>query len=105
MMVKVVGRFKLTEHLTKGERVLPAGGADGGQEVSSPKISSISERNRWTSLSSMEMKMTPASRIRSLISLRRGIIMHNHLSWRVRSSLSTTLPNQSFIIGDVTLSL
>jgi hypothetical protein len=31
--------------------------------------------------------------------------MHNHLSWQVRSSLSTTLPNQSFIIGDVTLSL
>ena len=56
-------------------------------------------------LSSMEMKIAPSSRSNSRRSFRRGSIMQHHLSWRVRSSRSTTLSSQSRIMGELTRSL
>ena len=53
----------------------------------------------------MLTKIAPSSASNSFSSFRRGIIMQSHLSWRVRSSLSTTLPSHSCIMGLFTLSL
>ena len=72
---------------------------------SSPNTSSIRQRRWWTSLSSIDTKITPSSRSISRRSLRRGNIMQHHLSWRVRSSRSTTRPSQSCMRGEFTLSL
>src|SRR3989338_4496590 len=53
----------------------------------------------------MFTQITPSSASNSLSNFNLGVIMHSHLSWRVRSSLPTSLPSQSFIKRLFSLSL
>src|SRR3990167_6515987 len=53
----------------------------------------------------MLINIPPSSLNRSLSNFNLGVIMHSHLSWRVMSSLPTSLPSQSFIKGLFALSL
>src|SRR5262245_39842355 len=48
--------------------------------------------------------MTPSSERNSLSNRKRGYIMHNHLSWRDKSSASlpTTVPSHALISGEFT---
>src|SRR5690606_24136615 len=67
--------------------------------------SSISRR-LYSSLSSMQMKMTPSSESKSNSSRKRGHIIAHHLSWRRPFSIPIGLDSShSRIIGALTLSL
>ena len=54
---------------------------------------------------SIEITITPSNTNNSFNNFKRGIIIQSHLSCLVKSSIATSLPSHSLIIGLFTLSL